>query len=44
VAGRGHTEVVVDQLLSLSLIWDHRVIEGAAAARFNVFLGQILSD
>ena len=28
----------------LSLTWDHRVIDGAAAARFNVYLGQILSD
>ena len=27
-----------------SLIWDHRVIDGAAAARFNVYLGQILAD
>ncbi|NML84380.1 dihydrolipoyllysine-residue acetyltransferase [Polaromonas sp.] len=28
----------------LSLSWDHRVIDGAAAARFNAFLGQILAD
>ena len=28
----------------LSLSWDHRVIDGAAAARFNSFLGQILAD
>jgi len=31
-------------MLPLSLTWDHRVIDGAAAARFNAFLGQILSD
>ena len=24
--------------------WDHRVIDGAAAARFNAYLGQILAD
>jgi len=31
-------------MLPLSLTWDHRVIDGAAAARFNVYLGQILAD
>jgi pyruvate dehydrogenase E2 component (dihydrolipoamide acetyltransferase) len=31
-------------MLPLSLTWDHRVIDGAAAARFNAHLGQILSD
>ena len=31
-------------LLPLSLSWDHRVIDGASAARFNVYLGQILGD
>ncbi|MEO8546380.1 MAG: dihydrolipoyllysine-residue acetyltransferase [Burkholderiaceae bacterium] len=31
-------------MLPLSLSWDHRVIDGAAAARFNVYLGQILGD
>jgi pyruvate dehydrogenase E2 component (dihydrolipoamide acetyltransferase) len=31
-------------MLPLSLTWDHRVIDGAVAARFNAFLGQILSD
>ena len=30
--------------LPLSLTWAHRVIDGAAAARFNVYLGQILGD
>ena len=28
----------------LSLTWDHRVIDGAAAARFNAYLGQVLAD
>ena len=31
-------------MLPLSLSWDHRVIDGAAAARFNVHLAQILGD
>ncbi|MBA2675645.1 dihydrolipoyllysine-residue acetyltransferase [Ramlibacter sp.] len=31
-------------ILPLSLSWDHRVIDGASAARFNVYLGQILAD
>jgi pyruvate dehydrogenase E2 component (dihydrolipoamide acetyltransferase) len=31
-------------MLPLSLSWDHRVIDGASAARFNAFLSQILSD
>ncbi len=31
-------------MLPLSLTWDHRVIDGAAAARFNVYLSQILGD
>jgi pyruvate dehydrogenase E2 component (dihydrolipoamide acetyltransferase) len=31
-------------MLPLSLSYDHRVIDGAAAARFNAYLGQILSD
>jgi pyruvate dehydrogenase E2 component (dihydrolipoamide acetyltransferase) len=30
--------------LPLSLSWDHRVIDGASAARFNAYLGQILAD
>jgi len=28
----------------LSLSWDHRVIDGAAAARFNVYFGSLLAD
>ena len=31
-------------MLPLSLSWDHRVIDGAAAARFNAYLVQILGD
>jgi len=31
-------------MLPLSLTWDHRVIDGASAARFNVYLGEILGD
>ena len=31
-------------VLPLSLSWDHRVIDGAAAARFNAYLGLILGD
>ncbi len=31
-------------MLPLSLAWDHRVIDGAAAARFNAYLGSILAD
>ena len=30
--------------LPLSLSWDHRVIDGASAARFNAFMTQILAD
>ncbi len=31
-------------ILPLSLSWDHRVVDGAAAARFNAYLAQILAD
>ncbi|UCH18025.1 MAG: dihydrolipoyllysine-residue acetyltransferase [Burkholderiales bacterium] len=31
-------------ILPLSLSWDHRVIDGAAAARFNAYFVQILAD
>ena len=31
-------------MLPLSLSWDHRVIDGASAARFNAYLCQILAD
>ncbi|MDX8385092.1 MAG: dihydrolipoyllysine-residue acetyltransferase [Gallionella sp.] len=40
-----HEETFVAKLMvPLSLSYDHRVIDGAAAARFTVFLTQILSD
>jgi len=31
-------------MLPLSLSWDHRVVDGAAAARFNAFLAGLLGD
>jgi pyruvate dehydrogenase E2 component (dihydrolipoamide acetyltransferase) len=31
-------------ILPLSLSYDHRVIDGASAARFNAYLGQVLAD
>ena len=31
-------------MLPLSLSWDHRVIDGASAARFNTYLAAILGD
>ena len=31
-------------ILPLSLSWDHRVIDGASAARFNAYFGSILAD
>ena len=37
-------EFVPRLTLPLSLSYDHRVIDGAAAARFNAYLGQLLSD
>ncbi len=30
--------------LPLSLSWDHRVIDGAAAARFNAYFGAVMTD
>jgi pyruvate dehydrogenase E2 component (dihydrolipoamide acetyltransferase) len=38
------TEFVPRLMLPLSLSYDHRVIDGAAAARFVVYLGSVLSD
>jgi pyruvate dehydrogenase E2 component (dihydrolipoamide acetyltransferase) len=29
-------------ILPLSLSWDHRVIDGASAARFNTYLGRVM--
>lgn len=37
-------EFVPRLMLPLSLSYDHRVIDGAAGARFNAFLGQLLAD
>jgi pyruvate dehydrogenase E2 component (dihydrolipoamide acetyltransferase) len=31
-------------ILPMSLSWDHRVVDGASAARFNVHLAQLLAD
>ncbi len=31
-------------ILPLSLSWDHRVVDGAGAARFNAYLCQLLAD
>jgi pyruvate dehydrogenase E2 component (dihydrolipoamide acetyltransferase) len=31
-------------LLPLSLSWDHRVVDGASAARFNAYLASLLAD
>jgi pyruvate dehydrogenase E2 component (dihydrolipoamide acetyltransferase) len=49
--GRNKTQPVWDGekfvprlMLPLSLSWDHRVIDGATAARFNAHFGQILAD
>lgn len=37
-------EFVPRLILPLSLSWDHRVIDGAAAARFNAYFGAIMAD
>jgi pyruvate dehydrogenase E2 component (dihydrolipoamide acetyltransferase) len=37
-------EVVARNILPLSLSWDHRVIDGAAAGRFNAYLTAVLAD
>ena len=37
-------EFVPRLMLPLSLSYDHRVIDGAAAARFAAFLSQLLAD
>ncbi|MNF16026.1 Dihydrolipoyllysine-residue acetyltransferase component of pyruvate dehydrogenase complex [compost metagenome] len=31
-------------IVPLSLSYDHRVIDGASAARFNAYLGALLAD
>jgi pyruvate dehydrogenase E2 component (dihydrolipoamide acetyltransferase) len=38
------SEFVPKLMLPLSLSYDHRVIDGASAARFNAFLGSLLAD
>jgi pyruvate dehydrogenase E2 component (dihydrolipoamide acetyltransferase) len=38
------SQFVPKLMLPLSLSYDHRVIDGAAAARFNAFLSALLSD
>ena len=38
------SEFVPRLMQPLSLSWDHRVIDGASAARFNAYFGQILGD
>ena len=40
----GLSDYCTGLMLPLSLTWDHRVIDGAAAARFNAHLGNILAD
>lgn len=49
--GKSHTRVswigekaVPRLILPLSLSWDHRVVDGAAAGRFNAYLAQVLGD
>jgi pyruvate dehydrogenase E2 component (dihydrolipoamide acetyltransferase) len=37
-------QFVARLVLPLSLSYDHRVIDGAAASRFNAYLGQLLAD
>jgi len=37
-------QFVPKQMLPLSLSYDHRVIDGASAARFTAYLGQLLVD
>ena len=31
-------------MLPLSLSYDHRVVDGALAARFTTYLGQVIAD
>ena len=37
-------QVVARNILPLSLSWDHRVIDGATAGRFNAYLSSVLVD
>ena len=43
-AGGGDTQFVPRLMLPLSLSYDHRVIDGALAARFTTYLASVLSD
>src|SRR5208337_5645574 len=38
------TQFVPRLILPLSLSWDHRVVDGASAARFAAYLAQLLAD
>jgi pyruvate dehydrogenase E2 component (dihydrolipoamide acetyltransferase) len=38
------SEFVPRLIIPLSLSYDHRVVDGALAARFTTHLGQVLSD
>ena len=38
------TEFMPKLMLPLSLSYDHRVIDGAAAARFTAYMAQVLAD
>lgn len=38
------TQFVPRLILPLSLSWDHRVVDGAGAARFTTYLAQVLAD
>ncbi len=38
------TQFVPRLILPLSLSWDHRVVDGAGAARFTAYLAQVLAD
>ena len=38
------TQFAARLMLPLSLSWDHRVIDGASAARFNVYFASLLAD
>ncbi len=43
-AALGRQAFVPRLMLPLSLSYDHRVIDGASAARFATYLAQLLSD
>jgi pyruvate dehydrogenase E2 component (dihydrolipoamide acetyltransferase) len=40
----GHEQPVPRLILPFSVSYDHRVIDGAAAARFTTYLASVLSD